>query len=58
MFEIICDPCNMKEGIFISKSILSSLNVSYLNCSSEALVRGCFFFFVITMEFGGVWEAS
>jgi len=53
MFEIICDPCNMKEGIFISKSILSSLNVSYLNCSSEALARGCFFF----CNYNGIWRS-
>jgi len=44
MFEIICDPCNMKEGIFISKSILSSLNVSYLNLSKLTFVEGCIFF--------------
>lgn len=47
MFEIICDPCNLKRGIFISKSILSSVDLSYPNCSGEGLVRDFFIYIFV-----------
>lgn len=53
MFEIICDPCNLKGGIFISKSILNSMDVSYPNCSGEWLVRG-FLFIYLSCNYNGI----
>lgn len=56
MFEIICDPCNLKRGIFISKSILSSVDLSHPNCSGEGLVRE-FLFIYLSCNYNGIWRS-